>query len=84
MGYFDVMRDVNQYLEMLEEKYGSGVSHCRKQQLHGWRAERELARCRQAEGEEGRSLSVLNRGIAIAAWFSSLIQILAKYQPQSR
>lgn len=84
MGYFDGMRDVNQYLEMLEEKYGSGVSHCRKQQLHGWRAERELARCRQAESEKGRSQSVLNCGIAIAAWFSSLIQIFGRSQQQSR
>lgn len=84
MGHFDGMRDVNQYLEMLEEKYGSGVSHCRKQQLYGWRAERELARCRHAESEKGTSKSVLNCGIAIAAWFSSLTQVFGRSQQQSR
>ena len=84
MGHYDGVRDANQHLMMLEQKYGTGVSHGRREQLHGWRAERELARNRQTDPHKGWDKTLLSRGVAIAAWFGSIAQVLARSHQQSR
>ncbi|PWL33351.1 MAG: hypothetical protein DCO97_20005 [Marivita sp. XM-24bin2] len=80
MGYFDGVRDLNQRLMMLEERYGSGVSHSRKQQLHGWRAERELARTREADNGSDGTNTLSTCGSVIAVGFGALTQSFMRRQ----